>query len=141
LSQAQKTWSELTGREGYSKQVNAGVAILIALVAVITIVILFVNLIRFLWRSAWWSRLAEWFRGRDESRVIEFYGRMMDALKAKGLMRLPYQTPIEFAGAIDIPEAIKITEAYNSVRFGEKRLTGEDVSNIEEWLSRLEKKS
>lgn len=141
LSEANKSWNELSGREGYSKQVNAGVTILIVLIAAIIVIFLIINFIRYLRRSGWRRRLGEWFRRNEESKIIEFYSRMTCALKEKGLVRPPYQTPVEFAGALAMPEAMKITEAYNLVRFGRRILTREDLSNIEAWLSRLESKS
>jgi transglutaminase-like putative cysteine protease len=140
LDQAQKTWSEISGKEGYEKQVNSAVTILIVLIAGVIAILLIINAVRFLWRSGWWGKLVESFRRKSEDRVVEFYGRMVAALKEKGFIRPPYETPVEFAGSLAIPEAIRITEAYNAVRFGEKTLTGEDNTRIEEWLSRLEAK-
>ena len=38
-----------------------------------------------------------------------------------------------------MPEAVKITEKYNRVRFGEKNLSNDEVQEIEQWLDSLEK--
>jgi hypothetical protein len=40
-----------------------------------------------------------------------------------------------------MPEAVKITEKYNRVRFGEKNLSDVEAKEIENWLSELENKS
>ena len=70
--------------------------------------------------------------------MVEFYARMITALKEKGFVRQPYQTPTEFAESLTMPEAKSLTRIYNAVRFGNKTLTGEDRSAIENWLTRLE---
>jgi hypothetical protein len=62
---------------------------------------------------------------------------MQRMLEDKGFIREPYQTPLEFAYAVAIPEAMKITEKYNEVRFGEKRLSRDESAEIEGWLERI----
>ena len=80
-----------------------------------------------------------WFRAEAaRASVVEFYERMVRALAARGFERANHQTPLEFAATADIPEVIKITRAYNRVRFGGKDLTATESSAIEEWLSELE---
>ncbi len=37
-----------------------------------------------------------------------------------------------------MPEAVKITEKYNRVRFGEKDLSKDESKEIENWLEKLE---
>ena len=37
-----------------------------------------------------------------------------------------------------MPEAVKITEKYNRVRFGEKNLSRTDAEEIDNWLKDLE---
>lgn len=140
LDQTQQTWKEITGREGYDKQVNTGVRLLIIGIVGLVLIFLSINLFRYLTRSGWWSKLKESLRRKNEYKVIEFYSRMLKALKNKGFVREPYQTPLEFADSLSMPEALKITEAYNAVRFGEKTLSREDESAIEQWLSNLEAK-
>jgi hypothetical protein len=77
--------------------------------------------------------------GRSAS-VVEFYERMMKSLSARGLKRPAGETPLEFAQATGIPEALKITRAYNRVRFGEQRLSIVEAEQIEAWLRRMEGK-
>jgi hypothetical protein len=72
--------------------------------------------------------------------VVEFYERMTKALSARGLSRDAGETPLEFASATGIPEAVNITRAYNRVRFGEQNLSMAESSQIEDWLRRMEGK-
>ncbi|MCA1590931.1 MAG: DUF4129 domain-containing protein, partial [Acidobacteria bacterium] len=62
---------------------------------------------------------------------------MEDILESKGIVRAPHQTPLEFAVATGMPEAVSVTENYNRIRFGEENLSDTEADNIEEWLMRL----
>ena len=64
---------------------------------------------------------------------------MQKVLAKRGIKREPHQTPLEFAFALDMREAVGITEKYNRVRFGEKNLSNEESREIENWLESLEK--
>jgi len=89
-------------------------------------------------------RLGFWriFRRRqvedERGSAVEFYERMIRTLAAHGLQRSAGETPLEFASATGMPDALKITHAYNRVRFGDQRLSAEESAQIEEWLSRME---
>jgi hypothetical protein len=63
---------------------------------------------------------------------------MQKVLAGKGLIREPHQTPLEFAYALGMPEAVKITEKYNGVRFGTKVLSEGESFQIDQWLSDME---
>jgi hypothetical protein len=63
---------------------------------------------------------------------------MTSILAARGLRRESDETPLEFATAAGMPEVLKITEAYNRVRYGEHRLTPAEIAEINQWLSRME---
>jgi len=63
---------------------------------------------------------------------------MQKILASKGWVREPHQTPLEFAYAVGMPEAVNVTEKYNRVRFGEKYLSASDEDEIESWLASLE---
>jgi hypothetical protein len=52
---------------------------------------------------------------------------------------MPHQTPIEFARSLGIPEALQVTERYNQVRFGQVGLRSEELSEIDGWLSTVER--
>jgi hypothetical protein len=74
-------------------------------------------------------------------RVISFYDRMTKALESRGLRRAIDQTPLEFATAIGIPEALMITRAYHRVRYGDEQLSPNEDREIEEYLQRMEVES
>jgi hypothetical protein len=78
-----------------------------------------------------------WLKFRNETTIVEFYERMQKVLASKGFTRAAYQTPLEFAFALNMPEAVSITEKYHRVRFGEKRLSKNEVKEIEDWLQTL----
>jgi len=72
--------------------------------------------------------------------VVEFYERMTKTLGARGLQRAAGETPLEFASATKMPEAMQVTRAYNRVRFGDAKLSASESAQIEEWLRRMEEK-
>ncbi|MCA1630177.1 MAG: DUF3488 and transglutaminase-like domain-containing protein [Acidobacteria bacterium] len=82
--------------------------------------------------------LKGWRGGADRSAIV-FYERMNRALAARGLRREPHQTPLEFAGALDVPEALLVTRTYNRVRFGAHDLSSDEAARVETWLRRIEK--
>ena len=130
-------WRVARGDAGFRNSVTAigwGVAYVALGVAGI---LLFVWLCRGIVRLTVWRRLWDrLFGGRGRS-MIEFYDRMLGVLASKGFVREPHQTPLEFAYAAGIPEAVRITEKYNRVRFGEKRLSPDEVDAIESWLEEI----
>ncbi len=85
-----------------------------------------------------WKNASAWLRRKNETTIIEFYERLQKVLSRKGFSRQPHQTPLEFAFALEMPEAVRITEKYNRVRFGEKNLTDAEAQEIEKWLKNLE---
>ena len=62
-------------------------------------------------------------------------------LADKGFTRQPYQTPLEFAQVTGSPEVYVITETYNDVRFGNRRLEKKQTAKIEELLRCLSSRS
>lgn len=81
-----------------------------------------------------------WQKERADPRVsiIGFYERMTKALAARGLRRAENETPLEFATAAGMPEVLKITRAYNRVRYGEHNLSASELTEINEWLKDME---
>jgi hypothetical protein len=63
---------------------------------------------------------------------------MVKILEARGLHRATGQTPLEFAAATKMPEALIITNAYNRVRYGAQDLTPSEIAEIDAWLRHLE---
>ncbi len=72
--------------------------------------------------------------------MIWFYQNMSDLLVRHGFERAPWQTPLEFAATIGIPEVNSITAAYNRVRFGSVDLEGREKAGIENDLAALGEK-
>lgn len=76
--------------------------------------------------------------GEEAARaVVEFYERMTSALKARGLVRRPEQTPLEFAETIGTSEVLHVTRAYNRVRYGAQHLTRAEAVEVERSLERI----
>ena len=107
---------------------------LLSLSAVLMAIFLARRVRRFGWRRG----VKIWRTGSgDETSRVEFYQRLLELLKKRGLMRESSQTPMEFAFAVGINEAQAITNAYYRVRFGEEKLSGSERTQIEELLSRV----
>ncbi|MDQ1639263.1 MAG: protein-glutamine gamma-glutamyltransferase [Pyrinomonadaceae bacterium] len=93
---------------------------------------------RFGWRRAF--RRSDRGPAYDQSMVL-FYENLTSLLAQRGIRRDADLTPLEFAGSLDVPEALKITRAYNRVRFGHERLLPEEIDEIQEALISLERLS
>jgi protein-glutamine gamma-glutamyltransferase len=131
-------WQEVRGDHGIGASLIAmayGAAYLLAFASG---VLLIVWLYRKARKLELWKRVVAWFGKNNEKAIVEFYERMQKILATRGFNRPPHQTPLEFAFALGMPEAVKITEKYNGVRFGEKALTSDEARNIEDWLGNLE---
>lgn len=133
-------WKEARGDEGFqasAKAIGFGIAYLIT--GILGIVFL-VWLYRKIIKLKFWQNLSAWLKSKNETTIVEFYERMQRILTTKGFTRAPNQTPLEFAFALQMPEAVSITEKYNRVRFGEKSLSKDETQEIENWLKNLEAK-
>ncbi|MBK7705004.1 MAG: DUF3488 domain-containing protein [Acidobacteria bacterium] len=82
--------------------------------------------------------IARWRGRKRQQGIVEFYDRMVTMLSRRGLRRETSQTPLEFAFAIGIPEAVAITEKYNRVRFGGKDLSPTEADEVEALLGRID---
>jgi hypothetical protein len=130
-------WIDVRGDKGLQASARAvafGIAYLLA--AIIGIVFI-VQLYRKIKRLDVWQRIYDWLKSKNETTIVEFYERMQKVLASKGLTRAAHQTPLEFAFALNMPEAVCITEKYNRVRFGEKKLSKDESVQIENWLNDL----
>ena len=131
-------WKDVRGDKGFQTS-----AIAIAwgagyVLGAVVFVLFLIWLYRKIVRLKFWNNLSSWFKENTNANIIEFYERMQIVLASKGFVRKPHQTPLEFAFALDMPEAVKITERYNLVRFGEKNISGDEALEIENWLKDLE---
>jgi protein-glutamine gamma-glutamyltransferase len=92
-------------------------------------------------RFGWRRGLRVWESGRHpENSDVDFYERLIVLLRKRGIKREPHQTPLEFATGVGMTEARAITKAYNRVRYGAERLSASERKQIEELLSRLERR-
>jgi transglutaminase-like putative cysteine protease len=92
----------------------------------------------------WRIKRIGWRRGLtreagSESSAVEFYERLTRLLAERGIERAPHQTPLEFAAAVGLQEAMVITTAYHRVRYGEEKLSMSERNDIEDVLRRLER--
>ena len=91
-------------------------------------------------RLGWRKGLQVWPRNPEpETSRVKFYERLIAVLEKRGVRREPHQTPLEFAGAIGIPEATQITKAYNRLRFGIEELSASELREIDRTLARFER--
>jgi hypothetical protein len=97
--------------------------------------------LRRVYRLGFWRGLRFWQHEGKNASAVEFYERMTRVLAARGLKRAENETPLEFASAVEMPEALQITRAYNRVRFGEQPLSPNELSEIEKWLRHMEGKN
>ena len=133
-------WADARGDKGLQTSLAAiGYALGYAAASVLGI-LLFIWLYRKAVRARLWQRIWERFFKKRHASIVEFYERMQRILADKGQIREPHQTPLEFAFALGLPEALRITEKYNRVRFGEKNLSSDEAKDIERCLEELEKK-
>lgn len=142
LNQAQmvlaKWWAEVRGDGGMKNSLAAIGYGFAYLAAAVLGILLIVWLCRKIIRLHIWQQLWDRFFKKRHASVVEFYSRMQRILADKGWTREPHQTPLEFASATELPEALRITEKYNRVRFGEKDLSADEAKAIESWLKTLE---
>ena len=102
--------------------------------------IVFVLLARRIRQLGWRRGLTLWRTGfESEGSNVDFYERLIALLEKQGLKRESYQTPLEFAAALELNEARAITNAYNRVRFGAEKLSVTERKQIDLLLSQIER--
>lgn len=134
-------FAELRGEKGVSGKIGAIVKGVLMLFAFAGIGLFALLGRKYLRRLGFWQIIASWRQSKEPKQVILFYERMNSALEKRGIRRKPQQTPLEFATGLSMPEAVKITEAYQRVRFGNFDLSPTETIEIETWLKNLEKAS
>jgi len=131
-------WREVRGDQGYQQSLIA-VGYAVGYVSAFVLgIIFFIWLFKKIAKSNFWQNFVNWLKNKNDASIVEFYERMQKVLAGKGFVRESHQTPLEFAFALQMPEAVSITEKYNRVRFGEKNLSGDEAKEIENWLKNLE---
>ena len=116
---------------------NARTAVLagVVLLLLATLVIIARRIRLFGWKKA--LRLAP-DQTRSNISTIAFYERLTALLARRGMEREPHLTPLEFAGSLESQQALRITRAYNRVRFGRQQLSAAELRDVEKTLSELE---
>jgi transglutaminase-like putative cysteine protease len=130
------SWLRIEDEDGTVSYTRLALLILFSILAIFGLALLF----RRIRRLGFWRLLR---RGQPEDArgsAVEFYDRMTKMLAARGLKRAAGETPLEFAAATGMPEALKVTKAYNRVRFGDEQLSPTESTQIEEWLRGMEGK-
>jgi hypothetical protein len=113
---------------------------LLAFLGTVIVVVLILFLARRVRKFGWVRGLRVWtIPSEDESSRVEFYERLLRLLEKRGYKRDSYQTPLEFAAALPIPEALVVTKIYNRVRFGGSAPTGDELEAIRSITRRLER--
>lgn len=130
-------WQDVRGDRGIETGVAAagrGLAVLaLTAIGVVLLVLAYRRIVKLRVWAGLWNRLL----GRRSASVVAFYERMVEILSEKGLSREPSQTPLEFAYSLGSPDVIRITEMYNAVRFGNAKLTDDDVGEVEASLESM----
>jgi hypothetical protein len=94
----------------------------------------------------WWHRLfilPTWRRRlkrRDyRQTAVLFYEQMLAIARRAGLIKQPYETPVEFAIASGLSSIREITTLYNRVRFGGGPLDESETRRVLDLLAELKK--
>jgi transglutaminase-like putative cysteine protease len=128
------SWLEIENEDGSVSYTRLILLILVSILLIFGLVLL-VKRVR---RLGFWQLFKRRQKEDGRGSAVEFYERMTKTLSARGLERAAGETPLEFATTIGMPEAFKITEAYNRVRFGEAKLSAAERAEIDELLKRME---
>ena len=79
--------------------------------------------------------------GNSSNLAVGFYREMLRRLERAGYRREPSQTPAEFASQVSIPGVEQLTLFYQRARFGDEKLSNEEVIQIESILRDLKRLS
>lgn len=130
-------WAEARGDSGTLASITALGWAVAAVALVLAVLFLFVMLYRKAVKWKVWTRLRAMLFARRSRSIVEFHERLQRVLESKGFVRENHQTPLEFAHAVGMAQVVNITEKYNRVRFGEKRLSRDESAEIDRWLEEL----
>lgn len=129
-SLAKEWWSKIRGDEGLA---NSAATLAITVASAVGAALLAV----FGWFLA--KRIARRLRRKrvaaDAATVL--YQKMELALRKVGMKRSEHQTPMEFAVASGIPEAVKLTDRYQYHRFGGRELTKNEALEFESLIAKI----
>jgi hypothetical protein len=127
-------WAEVRGDKGASSSAAAIGTVLAYAIGAIVLIVTGIWLILRIARHRVWAHLWNRLSVKRDRSIVDFYDKMLEILAAQGIVRQPDQTPMEFAQVTGSPEVSVITETYNEVRFGNRRLEKKQTAEIEELL-------
>lgn len=130
---------DVRGDKGLQASVTAVVYGAVLLIVSVLGILLIIWIIKNIIRSKVWRRLSERIFSTNKSSIIEFYQTLISILEEQGLKRQPFQTPLEFAYAVDLPGVVEITKRYQKVRFGHYGLSRDEANEISLMLEQLKK--
>ncbi len=133
----QKWWSELSGEMGSEASDRAVLSALGAIAGILLLGGIAFVLYKAAKKKQVFGKVLRRLRRKRSDSVIEFYEQMSAILAEKGVIRPSDQTPVEFAHKVKHPSVVRITELYNRVRFGGKKLSSVETGQINEWLEEL----
>lgn len=128
------SWVQLENEDGSVSYTRLFLLILVSILAAFGLV----RLVKRIRRLGFWQIFKRRQVEDERGSTVEFYERMIKTLAARGLNRSAGETPLEFASMTGMPDALKITHAYNRVRFGDEKLSANERAQIEEWLRKME---
>jgi transglutaminase-like putative cysteine protease len=132
--------TEVRGEKGVARAATT-IAYLISGLIVATCLLFAVYwMVERLMRLGLFRRARAWLFPSVSARSVEFYEQLTALLAAHGLRRSASQTPLEFALATNFPEALRITEKYQNVRFGGRELTESESQEVSELIQQLKKR-
>ena len=129
-------WSEIKGAEGGQAMAYAAAKGLAAIAIVLIVLFLGKRSFRWIAGLSIWNKFRASRNGGRHS-IVEFYERMLTILEQRGIKKESFQTPLEFAAASNVPEAVVITNKYNRVRFGNKEVSTEEAREIDQLLQTM----
>jgi transglutaminase-like putative cysteine protease len=128
----------IQGAVGLGGPARAGARSWLFLLFTLFLIAVLLFLIYRIYRFGFWRAFKVWRREDERPSVVKFYERMTSVLAQRGLRRGKDETPLEFAGTTGISDVLRITRAYNRVRYGSQALSASEVAEIEQCLTRLE---
>jgi hypothetical protein len=131
-------WRSLAGGTGAASSWLGTMVIALLMISFLGALALFYLLVKRARRFGFWRGLRFWHSEAEGRSVIDFYERMTSVLAERGMVRAVDETPLEFATATGMTEAMKITRAYNRVRYGEQPLSSDEAEEIDKWLREME---
>jgi protein-glutamine gamma-glutamyltransferase len=121
--------------EGKAPTISPPIVFIVLGVLIVTFTVIGRRVLRLGWRRGLSIRRRT---EAPEKTAVEFYQRLTEALAKRGMTRLEYQTPLEFASDLGLREAMTLTRVYNQVRFGGKRLSPAEMREVNQVLEILE---